>query len=317
MYNTPSTSQPDSNTTNMLISSHDDTQFIVADVLSSMASGLIPADAKDYTESDDLMDISTLAPSLQTNATTFSTLAGTTPTGAPSNSSWMYNQINTIPNDNFIHGGGFTPPVITTANNMPVLSQGLDMSSRSSSRSNCSSPASVVSEGSSLLGKTNLTLTGPLRRRISDKELDPSERVKRKVRRERNKVAAAKCRQKRVDQTNTLVGETEEWEEKNRILQNEIAKLEKQKEQLQFLLQAHKPMCKIAQHSHSMLNCPSTDSYQAATTFATTFSKSSILQTPTTEVVTPTSSMFTFPLELPSSSLMMNTSCGSEVTKDS
>ena len=36
-------------------------------------------------------------------------------------------------------------------------------------------------------------------------QLTPEERSKRRVRRERNKLAAAKCRQRRVDHTNTLV----------------------------------------------------------------------------------------------------------------
>lgn len=36
-------------------------------------------------------------------------------------------------------------------------------------------------------------------------QLPPEERVKRKQRRERNKLAAAKCRQRRVDHTNALV----------------------------------------------------------------------------------------------------------------
>jgi hypothetical protein len=215
---------------------------------------------------------------------------------------WIYNQVNSIPNDNFIHGGGFTPPVISTKTT-PAFNRTLDLSSQSSSYSNCSSPAlSIASEGSSLLGNTNLTLTAPLRRRIPDREMQPNDRVKRKVRRERNKVAAAKCRQKRVDQTNVLITETEEWEEQNGMLHNEIAKLEKQKEQLQFLLQAHKPMCRIEHHSLSTQTMPPV------------FSKSfSVLRTPTTEVVTPTSSMFSFPMDLASGSLIG--SCGSEVAK--
>lgn len=36
-------------------------------------------------------------------------------------------------------------------------------------------------------------------------QVPPEEAEKRKLRRERNKQAAAKCRQRRVDQTNTLI----------------------------------------------------------------------------------------------------------------
>ena len=37
------------------------------------------------------------------------------------------------------------------------------------------------------------------------KQLTPEESVRKEQRRERNKVAAAKCRQRRVDQTNVLI----------------------------------------------------------------------------------------------------------------
>ena len=67
--------------------------------------------------------------------------------------------------------------------------------------------------------------------------------AKRSVRRERNKVAAAKCRQRRVDHTNRLINETENLEEEKASLENEIQTLQQQKEQLEFLLKAHKPMC--------------------------------------------------------------------------
>ncbi|XP_078000936.1 uncharacterized protein LOC144453499 isoform X2 [Glandiceps talaboti] len=275
----------------------------------------------DYTESQDLMDISTFAPSLHTSASTLSTMTGTTPTSAPSNSPWLFNQINSIPNDNFIHGGGFTPPVISNfAKDNSVRSVNSRDGTSSGRASNNSSPAPSLSSVTSNddycgLGKVNMTLTGPLRRRIPDTELSRDERDKRRVRRERNKVAAAKCRQKRVDQTNLLVNETEDWEEKNATLQNEIAKLEKQKEQLEFLLQAHKPMCKMAHNNFNMYTMAlSTPVFSTSTSLA----KTSSLETPTTEVVTPTSSMFTFPMDtetLPSSTLISNTSCGNEVIK--
>ncbi|XP_070578089.1 fos-related antigen 2-like isoform X2 [Ptychodera flava] len=335
MYNTPGTVQHDSATMSVAPSMHDDAQFVVADVLSSMATGVIPADAKDYTESDDVMDISTFAPSLLTSAATLSTMTGTTPTSAPSASPWGFsNQMNSIPNDNFIHGGGFTPPVITNATSVPIVTRGVSSSvtggsvnnrstanSDRSTRSNSSSPAPSLASDDGSFGKVNMSLTGPLRRKIPDNELTAMEREKRKVRRERNKLAAAKCRQKRVDQTNELVTETEVWEEKNATLQNEIAKLEKQKEQLEFLLQAHKPMCRVAQNNAMNVFPSTTFSSPVTSTFTPSQSKSNALETPTTEVVTPTSSLFTFTIDtdtLPSSSLIGSTaSCGSEATKDS
>ena len=66
---------------------------------------------------------------------------------------------------------------------------------------------SVVSSSSSSCNSTTGTqrrLPGP-RRHYKDEKLSPVESERRRVRRERNKLAAAKCRQRRVDQTNTLV----------------------------------------------------------------------------------------------------------------
>jgi fos-like antigen len=91
--------------------------------------------------------------------------------------------------------------------------------------------------------------TGPRKER-NNEMLPPAEVEKRSVRRERNKQAAAKCRQRRVDQTNTLINETENLEEEKADLENEIQSLQQQKDQLQFLLEAHQPACKHNQHIH-------------------------------------------------------------------
>merc|ERR1712123_137670 len=83
---------------------------------------------------------------------------------------------------------------------------------------------------------------------IEDEELCPEEEERRKVRRERNKLAAARCRKRRVDQTETLQVEVNQWEDKKRMLQDEIHSLQAQKEELQFILDAHKSVCKQSQH---------------------------------------------------------------------
>ena len=82
-------------------------------------------------------------------------------------------------------------------------------------------------------------------RRIKEEEglLDPEEVEKRRVRRERNKLAAARCRKRRVDQIDTLQHDVEEWEERKRLLQEEIVSLQQQREEFQFILQAHKRVC--------------------------------------------------------------------------
>nr|UCK81523.1 proto-oncogene c-Fos-like protein [Arenicola marina] len=78
--------------------------------------------------------------------------------------------------------------------------------------------------------------------------LSPEEADRRRVRRERNKMAAAKCRQRRVDLTNTLINETDGLEDEQAKLEQDIHNLEQQKEQLEFLLEAHRPVCTAKHH---------------------------------------------------------------------
>lgn len=79
---------------------------------------------------------------------------------------------------------------------------------------------------------------------VKDEDLCPEEEERRRVRRERNKLAAARCRKRRVDQTDTLQEEVNVWEDKKRALQEEIHALQAQKEELKFILDAHKTVCK-------------------------------------------------------------------------
>lgn len=122
------------------------------------------------------------------------------------------------------------------------------MSSLVQSATNYASPysptLSVVSSSSSCnsMPGTQRRLPGP-RRHYKDEKLSPAETDRRKIRRERNKLAAAKCRQRRVDQTNTLVNETECLEDEQCDLKNELQRLQREKDELEFVLQAHKPRC--------------------------------------------------------------------------
>ncbi|NXN46487.1 FOS protein, partial [Rhinoptilus africanus] len=76
-------------------------------------------------------------------------------------------------------------------------------------------------------------------------QLSPEEEEKRRIRRERNKMAAAKCRNRRRELTDTLQAETDQLEEEKSALQAEIANLLKEKEKLEFILAAHRPACKM------------------------------------------------------------------------
>ncbi|XP_061668868.1 v-fos FBJ murine osteosarcoma viral oncogene homolog Ab [Syngnathoides biaculeatus] len=76
-------------------------------------------------------------------------------------------------------------------------------------------------------------------------QVSPEEEAKRKIRRERNKQAAAKCRNRRRELTDTLQAETDQLEDEKSSLQNDIAELLKEKERLEFILAAHRPICKV------------------------------------------------------------------------
>ncbi|XP_047246947.1 protein fosB isoform X6 [Girardinichthys multiradiatus] len=76
--------------------------------------------------------------------------------------------------------------------------------------------------------------------------LTPEEEEKRRVRRERNKLAAAKCRNRRRELTDRLQSETDILEEEKAELEAEISELQKEKERLEFVLVAHQPNCKIS-----------------------------------------------------------------------
>uniref|UniRef100_A0A668AFA2 Protein c-Fos n=1 Tax=Myripristis murdjan TaxID=586833 RepID=A0A668AFA2_9TELE len=73
----------------------------------------------------------------------------------------------------------------------------------------------------------------------------PQEEERKRIRRERNKIAAAKCRNRRRELTDTLQAETDKLEEEKAALQTEIADLLKEKERLEQILVSHKPSCKL------------------------------------------------------------------------
>lgn len=74
---------------------------------------------------------------------------------------------------------------------------------------------------------------------FKNQQLTPDEEQRRKLRRERNKVAASKCRMKRKEHVNTLRKASEELEAANSQLESEIAYLTAEREQLEMMLDAH------------------------------------------------------------------------------
>uniref|UniRef100_M4AW61 FBJ murine osteosarcoma viral oncogene homolog B n=1 Tax=Xiphophorus maculatus TaxID=8083 RepID=M4AW61_XIPMA len=168
--------------------------------------------------------------------------------------------------------GSFVPTVtaITTSQDLQWMVQPTLISSQASGQSSSTGtstmtqPVSLVdpydmpgpsySSGSCFTppsSETPVPAPGPIRqsrprsRRARDESLTPEEEEKRRVRRERNKLAAAKCRNRRRELTDRLQSETDVLEEEKAELEAEISELQKEKERLEFVLVAHQPNCKI------------------------------------------------------------------------
>ncbi|XP_059371562.1 fos-related antigen 1a isoform X1 [Carassius carassius] len=86
---------------------------------------------------------------------------------------------------------------------------------------------------------------GSSTRSRNDEHLSPEELERRRIRRERNKMAAAKCRNRRRELTDTLQNQTDQLEDEKSRLQKEIAELQKAKDKLELVLEAHRPICKV------------------------------------------------------------------------
>ena len=72
----------------------------------------------------------------------------------------------------------------------------------------------------------------------------PEEDERKALRRQRNKEAAARCRKRRLDQTETLQEEVDRWELKKTETEAEIRALEEKKRELETLLKSHRSECK-------------------------------------------------------------------------
>merc|ERR1711953_1610567 len=72
--------------------------------------------------------------------------------------------------------------------------------------------------------------------RHDESDLSPQEVERLRVRRERSKAAAARCRKRRMDQISTLSEEVGRHEKKKRGLEEEIAQLKAAKEHLEYIL---------------------------------------------------------------------------------
>ncbi|KAM9495797.1 cyclic AMP-dependent transcription factor ATF-3 [Clarias gariepinus] len=80
-------------------------------------------------------------------------------------------------------------------------------------------------------------------------EFTAEELNRRKRRRERNKIAAAKCRNKKKEKTDGLQKESEKLESLNAELKAQIEELKNQKQQLVYMLNLHRPTCIVRAHN--------------------------------------------------------------------
>ncbi|XP_016337401.1 proto-oncogene c-Fos isoform X2 [Sinocyclocheilus anshuiensis] len=137
-------------------------------------------------------------------------------------------------------------PTVTAVASAPDL-KWMVLSTDISSVSPCRHEKSQSSSPSTDANPARKTFTG--RRKGVKDQLSPEEEERKRIRRERNKLAAAKCRNRRQELTNSLQAETDSLEEDKAALQSEIASLLKEKEQLELILSAHKPYCKLTEET--------------------------------------------------------------------
>ncbi|XP_061400916.1 transcription factor kayak [Musca vetustissima] len=132
-----------------------------------------------------------------------------------------------------------------TTVNLTTLAVATAMSKLNNSAANLNSNTSSTS-ATTTKNTTTTTSTGRRgggRRPTTNASLTPEEEEKRRVRRERNKLAAARCRKRRVDQTNELTEEVAMLEKKREELQKQIESLNGTKQELEFILEAHRTSC--------------------------------------------------------------------------
>lgn len=98
---------------------------------------------------------------------------------------------------------------------------------------------------------------------VDDDDLSAEDAERLRIRRERNKAAAARCRKRRMDQIETLEHEVEQHEQKKRAYERQIAELRSERDQLQYILEQHQSECKFV--NENLNNISTANSF---TTFA-------------------------------------------------
>merc|ERR1712141_479705 len=140
------------------------------------------------------------------------------------------------------------PVPASSAPMKPAPSQILAMKTRSSSR--IRTPTAVVQPQMVARKLATVKRTPPKSRpgvkaNHDESDLSPDEVERLRIRRERNKAAAARCRKRRMDTISTLEEEVQQHEDKKRILEETIAELRAEKMRLEYILSQHQAECKF------------------------------------------------------------------------
>jgi len=122
------------------------------------------------------------------------------------------------------------------------------------------SPGSTTSSTSSSTGTRASRRPGrksAATNRQEEEEFSPEEAERLKIRRERNKEAAARCRKRKLDQIETLEKQVSDWESKTSQLQKELINLKHERDELQYLLEQHSNQCRYtAQNTATLYPAP-------------------------------------------------------------
>ncbi|GBP35959.1 hypothetical protein EVAR_91510_1 [Eumeta japonica] len=155
---------------------------------------------------------------------------------------------------------GFVPPSVSHANTYGMLNSVgyCEPGSMSGMGALHVSPGPMSASGDSSSSPGLPTAAAPKRRNMGGRrptkapqDLTPEEEERRKIRRERNKMAAARCRKRRLDHTNELQEETDKLELAKKRLQDEYQQLSLTCEKLQAMLESHRPECRLRRRTQS------------------------------------------------------------------
>merc|ERR1711983_296178 len=179
--------------------------------------------------------------------------------------------------DNKHWQGGST--TVLEERNLPVVFQ--DIMARSIS------PGSTTSSTSSSTGRTSRRpgRKSAATNRQEEEEFSPEEAERLKIRRERNKEAAARCRKRKLDQIETLEKQVSDWESKTSQLQKELINLKHERDELQYLLEQHSTQCRYTTTNNIYLTA---QQQQVATTQAQQETILRVPSLPTNRVVVKT-----------------------------